>query len=66
MYYKVIFKPCSDQLYSHRDIDGVFDKQNMIFKTKGTKYTWYEKDILEYTIVEEITEKEYLDYIKEK
>lgn len=65
-FYKVIFKPCSDQLYSHQDVDGVFDKQNMIFKTKGTKYTWYEKDILEYAIVEEITEEEYLDYIKEK
>lgn len=65
MYYTVIFKPCSDQLYSHRCIDGVLDKQQMIFKTKGTNYVWFEKDILEYSVCKEITKEEYLKYIND-
>ena len=66
MYYKVIFKPCSDQLYSHQDIEGYFDKNDMTFRTKGTRYFWYKKDILEYTIVEEVTKEEYLSFLNDR
>lgn len=66
MYYKVIFKPCSGQLYSHRCIDGYFDKNDMTFRTKNTRYFWYEKDILEYTIVEEVTKEEYLSFLNDR
>lgn len=65
-YYKCIFRPCVGEPLSNQDVKGVFDIRNLIFKTKDINYIWTMKSVVEYAIVEEITEEEYLDYIKEK
>ena len=63
-YYKVDFKPCVGELLSNQDVEGVFDKRNLIFKTKDTNCVWTMKSVVDYAVIEEITEEEYLDYIK--
>ena len=63
-YYKVYFKPCVGELLSNQDVEGVFDKRNLIFKTKDTNCVWTMKSVVDYAVIEEITEEEYLDYIK--
>lgn len=65
-YYKVYFRPCVGEPNSNQDVEGVFDKRNLIFKTKDTNYVWTMRSVVEYEIIEEITEKEYLDYIKDE
>ena len=65
-YYKVYFRPCVGQLLSNQDVEGVFDKRNLIFKTKDTNCVWTIKSVVDYVVIEEITEEEYLSYINDK
>ena len=65
-YYKVYFRPCVGQLLSNQDVEGVFDKRNLIFKTKDTNYVWTIKSVVEYAVIEEITEEEYLSFLNDK
>lgn len=62
MYWTVIFKPCMGQLYSHHTVDGVYDSEQKIFNTKSTDYTWYEKDVLDFTLCKVITTEKYFEY----
>lgn len=58
----VIFKPCGGQLYAHQCVEGVYDSELEIFNTKGTDYTWHERDVVEFTIRKFILTEEYWEY----
>lgn len=62
MKFTVIFKPCGGQPKAHQCVEGVYDSELEIFNTKGTDYTWHERDVLEFTIRKVMLTEEYLKY----